>query len=73
MKHYLPLIFPIVALIAVLSTSKITVNNEPISDAIYDIVDEPDYETPDCAYDDDDCFRDTMNAEELNSIMIDNH
>ena len=66
--YYLPLIFPLVALIAVILTSEITVNNEPISDVIYNqIDDDPDYETPECIQDE--CFRDTPTADELNSII----
>ncbi len=72
MKYYLPLIFPLVALIAVILTSEITVNNEPISDVIYNqIDDDPDYETPECLHDE--CFRDTPTAVELNSIIINSH
>jgi len=72
LKYYLPLIFPLVALIAVILTSEITVNNEPISDVIYDhIDDDPDYETPECLHDE--CFRDTPTAVELNSIIINSH
>ena len=72
MKYYLPLIFPLVALIAVILTSEITVNNKPISDVIYNqIDDDPDYETPECLHDE--CFRDTPTAVELNSIIINSH
>ena len=68
MKYYLPLIFPLVALIAVILTSEVTVNNEPISEVIYNqIDDDPDYETPDGIQDE--CFRDTPTADELNSII----
>jgi len=64
LKYYLPLIFPIITLIAVIATSEITVQGKPI-------IDEPDYETPECFGDE--CYRDTPTADELNSIMFDDH